>query len=112
MIGWVRQNWRWLLAVTVTIAGSLGVLVLIILRQQRQAAAMAAELELLRAGMKVAGLRADRAARKVELLNNAEEAAKLEKTIADARRRAVSIVADTSKMSDVEVAIELKKLGY
>lgn len=111
-MSWWRQNWRWMLGGLAVLAGGLLLMLLYILRKKEEAEELRAQLALMQAANKVAGLKADKQARKLDLMRNKDEAKKLDKEIADARRKAVAVVQDVENMDDIEVAMELRKLGY
>jgi flagellar motility protein MotE (MotC chaperone) len=112
MMSWWRQHWRGLLAVTVTLIGLVVALILFVLRKRREADELRAQLALMNTSMAVAGLEADRKARRVELETNLEAAAVLDAQIAQAKRETVAVVESVKGMPDAEVAAAFKKLGY
>jgi len=101
-----------MLGATVVGLGFVLLIILYIFKKTKEANELKAQLALMQATSKVEGLRADRKARKIELMVNREEAKKLDTDIAKARKDALAIVKDVSEMSDIQIAVELKKLGY
>lgn len=111
-MSWLRQHWRFaLVLLAVGVCGIL-LLVLYILHKNKEADALRADLALMMARSKVDGLVADRQARQAELDRDQAKKRVLDAEIAEARRKALEIHQDTSKMSDLDVALEFKKLGY
>jgi hypothetical protein len=111
-MSWWRRNWRWVLGCGVVGFGILAFIALYLLRKKEEAEQLRAQLALMQASNKVEGLRADRKARKIELMMNAKEAKQLEKEIAAAKRETVAIVKDVEKLSDWEVSEEFRDMGY
>lgn len=111
-MNWWRRNWRWLLACIIVGLVFIVVIILYVLAKKSEAERLRAELALLRAGAKVDGLKADKAARKQELAKNDVEKKKLNDEIAAAKRAAVATVKDVEGMSDSDIALEFRELGY
>lgn len=109
---WWRQNWRWLLALGVTAVGLVVLAVLYALHKRAQVQELQAQLGLMNATAKVAGLEADKKAREVELVANAEKAQQLDTRILQAKKAAVSVVESVEELSDAQVLEAFKRLGY
>jgi hypothetical protein len=101
-----------LLAVGVGTIGLFVLLVLWIARKHREAERLRAQLAIMKATAKVAGLEADKKTRKVELRVNKKASEALGREITEAKKEAIAAVKEVEGMSDVEVAMEFKKLGF
>lgn len=111
-MSWWRVHWRLILAAAVTCIGAVGLLILFMLRKKREADGLRTQLALMNTTMAVAGLEADKKARQVELMKNAEVAAALDAQILSAKRQTVSVVESVKGLSDEDVAKRFKELGY
>lgn len=111
-MSWWRRNWRWFLAVLLSALAAVAVFIYWVVRKQKQVNELQAKLALGRAAAKVQGLEADKKARAGELVKNAEATKKVQAEIAEAKRAAVAVVKDVADMTDLEVALEFRKLGY
>lgn len=109
---WLRQNWRWLLALVASLGGGIAALFWYALNKRKQAEKLRSQLAVLRAVAQVKGLKADKEKRRAQLVRNTAERDKISQALADAKRRAVSATADVSKMDDLQVAVAFKELGY
>lgn len=111
-MAWWRKNWRWLLAVIVAVLGLVVVAVLYVVSKRREAENLLAQLALMKAGAKVGGLLAEKRVTAHKLSVNDEATKKLDKQIADAKRRAVATVKAVEGMSDDDIADEFRNMGY
>jgi 1,4-dihydroxy-2-naphthoyl-CoA synthase len=111
-MSWWRQHWRLGLALIATGLGLVLLLVLYALHKRKEAEELKTQLGLMNTTVKVAGLEADKKAREKELQANAEEAAKLDAAILQAKKDTVAVVQSVKEMSDEEVLEAFKKLGY
>ena len=111
-MSWWRRNWRWMLAIFISVIGGIVIAILYALRKKAEVENLQAEVALMRAGAKVEGLQADKKARKKQLEQNTVERDKLDSEIRKAKKKAVSTVKDVEGMSDFSIAVEFKKLGY
>lgn len=99
-MSWWRRWWRWLLGGTVVILGAGVLLVLWALRKRREAAALKAELAVLKPLLHVDALEADKKARADELQRNAEEAKQADARIAQAKREVLAVTREVKDLSD------------
>jgi hypothetical protein len=111
-MSWWRRHWRLILIGVVIALAIIALLTLYVVRRKKEAEELRSELLLLKAGAKVQGLKADKEARQLELMQNAKAKAALDKEITLAKKEAIAILKDVSKMSELDIAMEFKKLGY
>lgn len=111
-MSWWRRHWRLILVLGVVGLGFVVLLILYILRKNEEAEQLKMELDLIRAGAKVDGLKADKAARVVELAKNDVARKALDAEIIAAKKAAVATVKAVEDMSNVDVAVEYRNLGY
>lgn len=107
-----RRKWRWVLSFSIVGAGFILVGIFWVLKKRREAENLRAELAFLRAGAKVDGLEADRAARQTEIARDIAQSARIDAQIRAAKRQAVSQVLRVEKMSDTDVAAAFRRMGY
>lgn len=111
-MSWLRRNWRLGLALTVGVIGLFVLVLLYVLRKHTEATKLAEELAILRTGAEVQGLIADKEARKTELKLNTIERDKLDKEIAQAKRKTVAVVREVSNLSDADITAAFHRMGY
>lgn len=111
-MSWWRRHWRLALAIAVSTIGLAVLAVLYVLRKDDEVDRLTMELDMFRAGARVDGLKADKAARATELSKNTLAKKSLDNEIATAKRKAVAIVKEVEGMTDIDIAIEFRKLGY
>lgn len=111
-MSWWRRNWRWLLAMGLTVLTGIMVPVLLLIRKKREADELRTQLALGRTIAKVSGLEADKRARSLELATNKAAAQKLDAQIVEAQRAAVAVVRHVDNLSDEGIAAEFRRLGY
>ena len=111
-MSWWRKHWRLGLALIVGGIGLVVVAILLIVRKTQEADKLKAELQLMKTTVKVAGLEADKKARRKKLEANAEEADKLDTEILEAKKDVIRVVKAVDGMTDEQVLAEFKELGY
>ena len=111
-MSWIRKHWRLALTLGITGTGFILFLILWICKRIKEANQLRAQLALLNAGAKVAGLEADKTARADELRTNAKAAESVDKEIMEAKKAAISVVQEVEKMSDKEIEDAFHTLGY
>jgi len=111
-MSWWRRNWRLVLALSVGALGLIVVAILYALRKRSQVKELQAQLGLMTATAKVAGLEADKKARASELAVNADKARRLDAEILQAKKVAVSVVESVKELSDAQVLEAFQRLGY
>lgn len=111
-MAWLRRNWRWLLAVIVSVGGAFFILLLLALKKKTEAKRLQTQLSVMRAVAEVTGLKADKAARREALAQNGVESCRINKALAEAKRKAVAATQDVAEMDDLQIAIRFRELGY
>jgi len=109
-MSWWRTHWRLGIALIAGGAGVILLFVLLLLRQKKVAEQLRGELAMMKTTAKVAGLEADKEARKIELITNREKGLELDKKIIEAKRATVAVVKEVDGLSDADVIAEFNEL--
>ena len=109
---WWHRHWRWAIAALAIVSGGILVLILYATKKSAEAAQLRADLVLMNAKLKVDGLEADKRSRIKSLQANKEEAQKVSAEIIEAKKKAVALVKAVDGMTNTEVVMEFKTLGY
>ena len=111
-MSWWRRHWRLLLGGIVVVLGALVGGILWALQRHAEALRLKQTLQIMQAKNAVAGLEADKRARRVELQTMTSERVQLEAAILHAKKQAVAAVKDVKNLTNIEILDEFRKLGY
>jgi len=110
-VTWLRKNWRWLLALGVAAIAIPLLILLWMSRKNQEAQKLKAQLAMMQAQAKIAGIEADMVARAEELRINKEAAKAVRTEILEIEKKVVATTKEIKDMSDDDVHAEFERLG-